>query len=182
MPRTTPCSKLSSSQQIEVYDRLIQGMSNEEIAKQLRITARTVKFHIGGILRATGFTKRTELLAAHGRAITTSNPTGFRDDLQTARVKEVYDLLVQGRSHAEIAKKLGIAVRTVKFHSQLILEQLGFNTQARLIAAHWGSMVTGPTDVATAAVQQALDMARAERDRITDLIVSLELAAMTLER
>lgn len=47
----------------EIFQFILQGMSNSEIAKTLFITESTVKFHIGHILKKTGFSSRSELIA-----------------------------------------------------------------------------------------------------------------------
>lgn len=51
----------------------------------------------------------------------------------TARERGVLDLLLLGRSHAEIARTLGIAARTSKFHQTAILEKLGAESRADLM-------------------------------------------------
>lgn len=51
-----------SPREVEVFDLLILGLSNLEIATQLFITENTVKFHIKNILKKTECSNRTELI------------------------------------------------------------------------------------------------------------------------
>lgn len=46
----------------EIFQRIIQGMSNAEIATALYITESTVKFHAGNIFKKTGLASRSELI------------------------------------------------------------------------------------------------------------------------
>ena len=48
--------------QINVLELVVQGLSNEEIALQLGIKARTVKFHLHSIYRKRGIDNRTKLV------------------------------------------------------------------------------------------------------------------------
>lgn len=47
----------------EIFALVIQNLSNAQIAAELCITESTVKFHVGNILKKTGFNNRAELLA-----------------------------------------------------------------------------------------------------------------------
>jgi ATP/maltotriose-dependent transcriptional regulator MalT len=53
----------------------------------------------------------------------------------SAREREVYDLLVQGRTNLEIAKTLFISATTVKVHVRHIYEKLGVHTRAEAAAS-----------------------------------------------
>ena len=44
---------------------LLEGMSNAEIAKQLLIQEKTVRFHITNIFKATGCKTRTQFIVKH---------------------------------------------------------------------------------------------------------------------
>ena len=55
--------------ELEVLALLVQGLPNREIAGQLYVTERTVKFHVGSILQKLGAANRTEaarIAAARG--------------------------------------------------------------------------------------------------------------------
>lgn len=51
-----------SDREREVFDQLIIGLSNRDIASLLNITERTVKAHVGSILRKTGAPDRVHLI------------------------------------------------------------------------------------------------------------------------
>lgn len=58
------------------------------------------------------------------------------------RETEVFNLLRRGAANKEIARQLGIEVRTVKFHVANPLEKLGCETRAEVIYKYghrWGS-------------------------------------------
>jgi len=54
-----------SSRESEVYQELMKGSGNKEIARNLNITERTVKAHVAAILRKTGAPDRVHLIV-HG--------------------------------------------------------------------------------------------------------------------
>jgi NarL family two-component system response regulator LiaR len=47
----------------EVLALMVKGLSNQEMAKQLYVSASTIKFHVSSILRKLGATTRTEAVA-----------------------------------------------------------------------------------------------------------------------
>ncbi len=60
----------------------------------------------------------------------------------TAREREIFELLVEGYSNAQIGEQLAIAPRTVDTHRQRILKKLGAHSIADLVrfAARWGAL------------------------------------------
>ena len=52
----------------------------------------------------------------------------------THKEKNIYNLIIQGLSNAEIAKILCIEVVTVKTHINMILKKLGFKRRYQLMA------------------------------------------------
>jgi DNA-binding CsgD family transcriptional regulator len=58
-----------SPRQREVFEGVRKGRQNKEIASDLNITERTVKFHITDVLKRTGLTSRTEILKRFGYAV-----------------------------------------------------------------------------------------------------------------
>ncbi|MFD3444672.1 LuxR C-terminal-related transcriptional regulator [Microbacteriaceae bacterium 4G12] len=57
-----------SAREREVAALLLAGERNAAIAETLGVSANTVKFHVSNVLRKTGVTSRTELLALHRAA------------------------------------------------------------------------------------------------------------------
>lgn len=51
-----------SNRQKEVVDLVCKGLSNKEIANQLFITEKTVKFHLTTIFKLSGVKNRTQLV------------------------------------------------------------------------------------------------------------------------
>jgi DNA-binding NarL/FixJ family response regulator len=60
-------------------------------------------------------------------------------DALANRELEVYTLLGQGRSTREIAKQLGLSMKTVSTHRENIKQKLGFKNASELVrqATHW---------------------------------------------
>lgn len=86
---------------------------------------------------------RAEELLKEGRAI--ACPTSL-----SARQREVLDAVLCNRANKEIASKLNITVRTVKFHISSLLSKFGVETRAELARRASGFM--RPTLVETDAL------------------------------
>jgi DNA-binding CsgD family transcriptional regulator len=76
---------------------------------------------------------RTEELLKEGRAI--ACPTSL-----SARQREVLDAVVGNRANKEIASRLNITVRTVKFHVSSLLSKFGVETRSELARRAAGFM------------------------------------------
>lgn len=157
------------------------------------MTLRTVKYHVTRVLRETKLARRGEVIAAHGRAMANGAVVlGMRDQVNSERRKQVYELIVKGASYREAARDLCISERTVKFHAHGLINDLGVGTQAKLIAAHWGAgghtvvrgtrgRRSGGGDV-LGVLAKAIEEVRAERSRLDHMIEQLERAVRVLER
>ena len=53
----------------------------------------------------------------------------------TARQREIFNLIVVGRSNKEIARKLGLSVGTVKIHVATLFRKLGVNHRSAVALA-----------------------------------------------
>ena len=70
-----------------------------------------------------------------GRAAGLDMPREFRrPEPLSVREREVYELLVCGRSNREIAQRLFISESTTKVHVRHIFEKLGVHTRAEAVA------------------------------------------------
>lgn len=82
---------------------------------------------------------RAEELLAEGRAI--ACPTSL-----SARQREVLNAVLCNRANKEIASKLNITVRTVKFHISSLLSKFGVESRADLARRAAGFMRPSPMD------------------------------------
>jgi DNA-binding NarL/FixJ family response regulator len=62
----------------------------------------------------------------------TKNPATLFSGRLTPRQREVLQLIAEGKAMKEIAQILGVSVRTVEFHKNSIVEELGIRTTAEL--------------------------------------------------
>ena len=106
---------------------VLKGASAGEIGAALRTVA------AGGAVFGAGVASRV-LAQAQGRSSGPAASSG-PDDL-TTREREVLDLLAQGASKQQIARSLGISLKTVQNHVSRILDKLqaADRTQAALRA------------------------------------------------
>jgi DNA-binding NarL/FixJ family response regulator len=106
---------------------ILKGASADEIAAALRTVA------AGGAVFGAGVASR---LLARTPARLSGPVTPPRPDDLTAREREVLDLLAEGASNQQIARSLGISLKTVQNHVSRILDKLqaADRTQAALRA------------------------------------------------
>lgn len=62
----------------------------------------------------------------------TSNPAGMFGSRLTPRQREVLQLVAEGKCAKEISAALGISVKTVEFHRNGLMDELGVRTTAEL--------------------------------------------------
>jgi len=75
-----------------------------------------------------------ELVLEHvRRAQTSGQRSGDGPELLTPREREVVQLVAEGRPNKEIARTLGIAIRTVEVHRASAMRKLGVTDQAALV-------------------------------------------------
>ena len=63
-----------TSREAEVFSKLMQNLSNKEIAEHLHVSERTIKFHISALLKKFGKKNRTELIVAAARKMMMETP------------------------------------------------------------------------------------------------------------
>jgi DNA-binding NarL/FixJ family response regulator len=114
-----------------VYEALRAGASGfvlkDDPPEQLLAAVRTVA--AGEALLSPEITKR--VIKQFTRLPRPTTPAGF-DEL-TAREQEIFRLLADGLSNAEIAERLVITDSTVKSHISHILQKLGLRDRVQLI-------------------------------------------------
>jgi DNA-binding NarL/FixJ family response regulator len=57
-------SERLTNRECEVLTHICRGLSNEEIARELNVTVKTVEYHVTHILRKLGVRSRTEAVIA----------------------------------------------------------------------------------------------------------------------
>jgi DNA-binding NarL/FixJ family response regulator len=107
---------------------VLKGASAEEITAALRTVA------AGGAVFGAGVASR--LLASPRPALPASPAPASGENELTAREREVLDLLADGASNRQIARSLGLSLKTVQNHVSRILDKLqaADRTQAALRA------------------------------------------------
>ena len=123
-----------------IFDALNAGASGfvlkDDPPEQLLQAVRTVA--AGEALLSPEVTKR--VIRQFSRLPRPSTPTGF-DEL-TSREQEIFRLIAEGRSNAEIAETLVITDSTVKSHVTHILSKLGLRDRVQLVVlAHQTGLV-----------------------------------------
>ncbi len=101
-----------SEQQRKVWGYIQQGLDNKEIAKELGISVRTVKHHLGEIKKTTGFSS-TEIAA---RAKPDPNSKDEFTKELTPKELEVARLFTKGQTNKEISAQTDNGLGTTKIH------------------------------------------------------------------
>jgi DNA-binding NarL/FixJ family response regulator len=63
---TNPQTSVLTARQRQVLEKLGQGKSNKQIARELDLSENTVKIHVTGVLRALGVDNRTQAAVIAG--------------------------------------------------------------------------------------------------------------------
>ena len=112
-----------SPRQSEVLAFLRQHAGNKQIAASMSITLRTVKFHVGSLLRVTGCRSRGELAAW--------KPMPTRWEMLDERQRMACILCVAGLAEAEIAHWLGLSPSVARCLLDLACTLLEVGANAR---------------------------------------------------
>lgn len=124
-----------------------RGLRNREIARLLVLSTRTVETHIAAVLDSLGVANRVGIVtaAAHGRS---ADPTVLAR--LSPRQRDVAIELLDGRTNAQIAQRLGISAKAVEQHLRGILRALGVDSRAAAVARLVGD---GESAAASASVR-----------------------------
>jgi DNA-binding NarL/FixJ family response regulator len=85
-------------------------------------------------------------LPLHGPPLAPESPTAERIAHLRARECEVLELMVAGLSNHDIADRLCISLRTVKFHVSNILRKLDVHSRTEAIALAHASGISAPAE------------------------------------
>ena len=113
-----------TNRQRQVYDRLLQGWSNQQIATDLGLSARTIPNHIYALIDKLGVSSSQEIERQRAVAIPVRLPRQQR---------RIVELRVLGYSVREVAKIMDIEYSTVRSHLCAIYEKLGVSSKSELI-------------------------------------------------
>ncbi|MBS2965548.1 response regulator transcription factor [Actinocrinis puniceicyclus] len=126
-----------SGRELQVLEMMTRGLSSEQIAKALGLSARTVKSHKANISQAIGSygsaTRTVALAFAHGylRAVPDS---GCRRPQLQGRQLQVLARMAEGLSNPQIGGVLGLTENTVKTHIKRLFRTLGVASRVRAVA------------------------------------------------
>ncbi len=118
---------------------MLKDAPPEEIAAAVRIVAG------GDALLAPAVTRAViEQFAQHPAAPPSEDPPSLAE--LTPREREVFTLLIQGRSNPEICQQLVISEATAKTHVARILQKLGVRDRVQAVIFAYESGVVGKSD------------------------------------
>lgn len=112
-----------SEREREVARLLLEGLGNADIASALYLSPHTVRVHVSRVLAAFGVASRFALAAK------VPAPAAIEVSGLTERQRAVVAELSTGAGNAEIARRLGISVKTVEKHLSEIMRRLGVSTR-----------------------------------------------------
>lgn len=106
---------------------LLDGLGNAEIASALYLSPHTVRVHVSRVLAAFGVASRFALAAK------VPSERDFDASGLTERQRAVVSELSTGAGNAEIARRLGISVKTVEKHLSEIMRRLEVSTRVGVL-------------------------------------------------
>ncbi|WP_139333522.1 LuxR C-terminal-related transcriptional regulator [Mycobacterium sp. SP-6446] len=163
-----------SPREREVLMLAAEGLTNPEIAAQLRIGLETVKTYVKQALAKLGARDRNEAVAMvfRDRGQHPGSPANAPEGLQerlaslSGREYEVMSLLYKGRSTREMAALLHISANTVRSHVKHVLTTLGAANRAEAMAMLAGLL--SPSGTSAEALQKCLaGLTRRQREVLT---------------
>lgn len=109
----------------QVAELLAQGATNNEIAKELGTTPKTVSSQVYAIFKRNHLRSRHELTFVLAYQLYTPRKLTVELKLLTPAQNRVARLYASGMRQAEVAKELGISGKTVSAHLCAVFEKLG---------------------------------------------------------
>lgn len=132
-----------SPREREVARLITEGLGNQAIAAQLHLSQHTVRAHVSRVLAAFGVASRFAVAARLAEVLPTAPTIGSGAAL-TPRQEAVVDRIVLGRSNDEIARDLGISIKTVEKHVSEVLRRWEVSSRIGIARVALGN--TSPTD------------------------------------
>ena len=115
-----------SAREVEVAERMAAGLSNSQIARELFLSEHTVRFHVSRVLCAFGVATRIGV----AKALCGTTAVDIPAPQLTPRQRDIVNLIVTEATNAEIARELGIGIKTVESHVSEILRRWGSSSRA----------------------------------------------------
>ena len=123
--------------QHEILSHLVEGLSNEDIARRLFLSVDTVKTHLQHLRETLGARDRCHAAAIAVRAgsvpLEQVDPAGLGLRPLTEREKQVLQTLADGCTNAEAGERLGLSPLTVKAHLARIGRVLGVGERTAMV-------------------------------------------------
>lgn len=141
--------------QINVYELLIKGMSNKEIAEKLLVTPGAVRVQLINIYKKMGVKTRARLISKHysqecflssgnGNSIApklSHSTANWKDDFFISKLKkgltknqlDVLELVIKNTSNKEIASQLFFSIGAVRSHLSTLYKKMGLKSKAELL-------------------------------------------------
>lgn len=123
-----------TAREVQVLSLIADGMTNEEVAKQLGIARHTVKSHMAHILDALGAQNSAHAVAiAHCRGqIEPRRRVPWNADVSYREV-QVLEGVAVGLTDLQIGRKLWVSQHTIKSHLRRIYGKLGVCSRAQAV-------------------------------------------------
>jgi DNA-binding NarL/FixJ family response regulator len=136
MTQLEPQIRLQAEMISELAGR-VQSVLTETRALRLRSAERRRRVEEESCLRRSSRDASSGPTMWHGR-MPASEPTSPAEppmmSLLTRRMRQILELLVQGKSEKEVASELGVSPHTVHIHVTRMYSRLGVNSRAELLA------------------------------------------------
>lgn len=124
--------------QQQVYCLMVKGTTQCDMAKELGISVRTIKFHRACIFKALDVRSTREVVANHYRSFNGSNEKVAPGvELLSKAERIVYDKVILGLSRKEISNLIFRTEETVRLHVRNIGAKLGAGSMLEILINHY---------------------------------------------
>ena len=105
----------------EVFDLLVMGMSNTEIAKQIGVAERTVKAHLKFAAFRNGYQSVNRVRLAREHCTENGHPLPAMPD----KLSQIARLAIMGLRNREIARRIGTTEHVVRNYMREVFDVTG---------------------------------------------------------